>query len=203
MPAVDLDDVEAGLARSYRGIDVKLLERADFRGCDRGCGIDERARHRLGGVLSRSARNQTALAVRRMRTPVAELDAGQRAVLVDGVAHQREVLDVLVVPDGPEHERQHVVLGCNRHVFGVNRSPAALGLHCPQTGLHARVVGARSDAMRYLVEAVSHGLRTKLDRLEQDVVLAVSCHAFPSSPGDRDPTTRLDQKSSCLLNEHR
>jgi hypothetical protein len=58
----------------------------------------------------------------------------------------------------------------NRAVFGVDPGPAALGLERSVRRLKSRLVGARADAMRHLIEPVAQRLRSDLDGLKQDVV---------------------------------
>ena len=101
---------------------------------------------------------------------------GQRAVLVQPVAHGGQVAHVALVPDPRRDARGVVGLGVDRAVLGAARAPAALGLHAPVVGLHAGLLGAGADAVRDLVEAVLQRLRADLDRLEEDVVLGVTRH---------------------------
>ena len=92
--AVDVDDVEPGVARADRGrhpvgddpVDVPLLHplRRDVRevACD----------------LRGSRRRKPRLAVLAVRAGVRELDAGQRPVPVGRLRHERKMGEVVVVP---------------------------------------------------------------------------------------------------------
>src|SRR5688572_7084235 len=53
---------------------------------------------------------------------------------------------------------------------------AALGLHGAEVSLAHRLLRPESVAVGDLVEAVLHGLRADLNRLEEDVVLRVTRH---------------------------
>jgi hypothetical protein len=94
--AVDVDDVEARVARPQRSVDVHLLELEDVVLIHRaGMDVDLEVRRDL-----RHARGDTArLHAGRVRAAVPELDARQRVVVVQAVAHRGEVADVTVVPD--------------------------------------------------------------------------------------------------------
>ena len=94
--AVDVDDVEAGLTRPQRRVDVHLLD-----------GVDvvlvhvtrEDVELEIGGDLRRAARRRAGLHARRMRTAVPQFDSGERPELVQAVAHRSKVADIALVPD--------------------------------------------------------------------------------------------------------
>src|SRR5581483_4102665 len=109
-----------------------------------------------------------------MRAAVSKLDTSECAVFVQGVAHKRQIADVIVIPDRAENKWQDVVLWSDRDVFRVDRTPSTFGLDSPQLRLHSRRVRAGADAMWGLVEAVAHRLGAELDRLKENVVLRIT-----------------------------
>ncbi len=156
--AVDVDDVEPGRARPLRGVDVHLLDVADvvLVHLDAVRQVLEVARD-----LRRPARDAAGLHARSVRAAVPELAGGQRVVLVEHVAHHREVPDVVVVPE-PRRDAVRVVgLGRDRAVLGADAAVAALGLHRAEIGLVHRLLRAEAVAVRDLVEAVLHDLRAE------------------------------------------
>jgi hypothetical protein len=176
--AVDVDDVEAGLAGADGGIDVVALDERDVVAVHVArVGVDLEVR----GDLRRAARVVARLHARRVRAAVPQLDAGQRAEVVQAIAHDREVADVPVVPDAGREPVGVVGLGVDRAVLRAAGPPAALRLDPAVIGLEAGLLGARADAVGDLVEAVLERLRADLDRLEQDVVLGIPRHASPLS----------------------
>src|SRR3954449_12976643 len=108
---------------------------------------------------------------------VPELGSGERSVLVEHVAHEAEVLDVVVVPEARRHAVRVVRFGMDRAVLRADRGVAALGLHRTEVRLVERLLRPEPIAVRDLVEAVLHCLRPDLDRLEEDVVLRVTRHS--------------------------
>ena len=109
-----------------------------------------------------------------MHRAVPELDARQRIVRVNAAHKRGLILDVVLVPELRVQVRLVVGLGVNRAVLGVDRRPAALGLHRPEGGLRLGVVDAVVGTVRHLHEAVLQRLRANLDRLEEHVVAPVS-----------------------------
>ena len=150
--AVDVEDVEARRAGPPGGGDPLVLDAADVGRL-----------HHLGHGhavpvacdLRRRKRRQARLALLGEEAAVPELDAGQRAVLVGRVGHERERAHVLVVPEAGRGVGLLVGLGADRAVLGAHRRPAALGLHAAKRGLRPRLLDAEPGAVRHLVEAVS------------------------------------------------
>jgi hypothetical protein len=108
MRAVDVDDVEAGGPRPLRRLHVEVLQVADvvLVGLDRVRQVLE-----VGRDLGRPAGDAPGLHAGRVRAAVPELGRREAVVLVEHVAHQREVLDVLVVPEPRGHAVRVVRLG--------------------------------------------------------------------------------------------
>ena len=174
MGAVDVDDVEAGLARADRGVDVHLLDGVDVV-LIHVAGKDVQLE--VGRDLRWPTWRRAGLHARRMRAAVPQLDPGECAELVQAVAHRREVAHIALVPDPRRDPRGVVRLGVDRAILGAARTPAALGLHATVVRLHPRLLRAGADAMWHLVEAVLQRLRADPDRLEEDVVLGVARHS--------------------------
>ena len=181
MAAVDVDDIETGIARAQGGIDIILLDLTDVvvvHLVTIGQGLEFR------GVLADAARGAARLHAGRVGRAVPQLDAGQRAVLVDFVAHGTQVAHIAFIPDPGRNPHRVVGFGMDRAVFGVDRAPSALGLDAAMGGLEAGLFRTRADAVRALVEPVFHHLRTNLDRFEKDVVFGRSGVCHRSSPYD-------------------
>ncbi len=181
--AVDVDDVEPGRPCALGSVDVHLLDVADvvLVHLDAVRQVLEVARD-LGGP----ARDAARLHAGGVRAGVPQLAGGEGVVLVEHVAHDREVLDVVVVPEAGRDAVGVVRLGRDRAVLRADAAVAALGLHRPEVGLVHRLLRAESVAVRNLVEAVLHRLRAELDRLEENVVPGVSSHraaSFSSTDG--------------------
>src|SRR5919106_1695507 len=172
--AVDVDDVEAGFPRALRGLDVEALHLADVVSVHllRVREVLEVARDLRG-----RARDAARLHAGRVGAAVPELGRREGAVLVEHVAHEREVLDVVVVPEPRGHAVRVVRLRVDRAVLGADGGVAALGLHRPEVRLAERLLGPEPVAVGDLVEAVLHRLRSDLDGLEEDVVPWVARHA--------------------------
>ena len=173
--AVDVDDVEARVVRELRGANPVLAHPADVGELHR-LGHDERVvvARQLGGPERRAAR----LAPVRVHASVRELDAGERAVLVGLVAHERQVAQVVLVPDPGRDDRPVVRIGRDERFLGVHGRPAALGFHAAEARLRAGLLGAEPRAVGHLVEAVPQRLRPDPDGLEKDVVLRVARHTL-------------------------
>ncbi len=174
VPAVDVDDVEAGVADEPRrphpvapdAVDVLLLHRL---------GDDERVV--VARDLRRRDRRPARLAVGAVSAPVRQLDAGERAVPVRLVGHQREVAHVILVPDPLGDDRVVVGVGADESLLGADGGPAALRLHPAEARLRARLLAPEARAVGHLVEAVSQRLRADLDRLEEHVMAGIAGHA--------------------------
>src|SRR5207245_8701733 len=110
-----------------------------------------------------TAWNAARLHTRSVRPAVPELARGQGTVLVEHVAHDREVADIAVVPDAGRHAVRVVRLGRDRAVLGAAGGIAALGLHRAEVRLAEGPFRAEAVAVRDLVEAVLHRLRPDLD----------------------------------------
>src|SRR5438874_12718780 len=109
-------------------------------------------------------------------------------MFVEHVAHEPEVLDVVVVPEARGDTVCVIGLGMDRAVFGAAGAVTALGLHGAEIGLAHRLLRPEAVAVRDLVEAVLHRLRAQLDGLEEDVVLGVTRHASqPPLDGRGEP----------------
>src|SRR3989442_6013548 len=118
---------------------------------------------------------------------VPQLRGGKGAVLVEHLAHDGQVLDVVVVPK-PRGDAMRVVrLGRDRAVLGTAGAVAALGLHGAEIRLAERLLRPEAVAMRDLVEAVLHRLWPELDRLEEDVVLRITRHVAQPPLADGAP----------------
>ena len=133
------------------------------------------------------ARDAARLHAGRMRAAVPELGGGERAVLVEHVAHEPEVLDVVVVPEARGDPVRVVGLRMDGAVLRTDCGVATLGLHGPEVRLVEGLLRPEPVAVGDLVEAVLHGLRADLDRLEEDVVLRVTRHSR-KPPLDRTGT---------------
>ncbi len=173
--AVDVDDVEAGVARAQRRVDVVLLHHGDVVEVHF---LAVRERLEFRGVLARAARRRARFHAGRMRGAVPELDAGQGAEVMDVIGHGAQIAHVARIPDARRQTMRVVRLGVNRAILGIDSGPAALGLQRAMRRLEARPVGARADAMRHLVEPVAQRLRADLDRLKQNVVFWVARHTL-------------------------
>ncbi len=173
--AVDVDDVEAGVARAQRGVDIVLLDHGDVVQVH-FLAVGERFEFR--GVLTRAARRRARLHARRMRCTVPKFDSGKRAEVMDVIGHGAQIAYVARVPDARRQAVRVVRFGVNGTIFGIDSRPAALGLQRSMRRLETRLVGTRADAMRHLVEPVAQRLRADFDRLEQDVVFRIARHTL-------------------------
>src|SRR5207253_1156311 len=77
----------------------------------------------------------------RVRAAVPELGCGERAVLVDHLAHHREVLDVVVVPEAGGDAVRVVRLRRDGAVLGAAGAVPALRLHRAEIRLVERFLG--------------------------------------------------------------
>ena len=114
-----------------------------------------------------------------------ELDACERSLRVCLLAQERQVVEVLVVPEPGECLRCTIGFGVDRTDLGADRRPASLGLHGAKARLGPRHVGPEAGAVRDLEEAVAEDERADCDRLEEDVVPRVArhyCTLFVTSP---------------------
>src|SRR5262249_19041335 len=152
----DVDDVEPRRLRPACGLGVEALELADA-GPVELARVAERVQVRRD--LARRAGNFPARGPFRGRAAVPELDAGEGAVLVRLLAHEREVAHVVVVPEPNDGARRAVGLRVNRRQLRADDGPAAFGLRRAETRLRAGLVGAEPGAVRHLVEAVAEHLR--------------------------------------------
>src|SRR6266508_1879635 len=171
--AVDVDDVEARLARTLGCLDVEALHLPDVV-LVHLLGIGEVLE--VARNLRRGAGNGARLHAGRVRAAVPELGGGERSVLVEHVAHEPQVLDVVVVPE-PRRDAVRVVgFRMDGAVLGAAGAVTPLRLHGAKVGLAHRFLRPESVAMRDLVEAILHRLRAKLAGLEENVVLGVTRH---------------------------
>jgi hypothetical protein len=170
---VDVDDIEAGVAGAQRGVAMPAPEFADI-------GFIHRARlvgnaDRIGHV-GHVHRDFVGKQVGAARAADPELGAGERAVLVHHLGHQRVRPDIALVPHRRVGMRQVVRGRMYRTILGTDHAPAALGFDAAQRGHHARSQPAEAGAVRHLVEPVGRGDRPDPDRLEENVVACVSGH---------------------------
>ena len=171
------EDVEARLLAAFRRLNVHLDERLDvvrvcFGAVDRACAIA------VGGKVARAARHLARFQAGRLDAAVPELDAGQCAVTVKGIAEVAQIDDIAFVPEACRHVGVVVRFGMDRAEFREHGAPTAFGFHAPKRRLRTWSLGAWSCAMRCLPEPVLRGLRTHRDRFEQDVVLRITWHEF-------------------------
>ena len=160
-------------AARHQAMDVAEVRLVEGAGLQR-VPFEHRSRHRTGGHL-------TAEPVGVEAAGVGDLDAEQGAVLVHLVAGARENRDVVVVPQGEHHFREHLRAGVYAAMLGVDDRPAPFRLDPPHPGVAARAQSPHAVAVARLVEAVPGGLGTDADRLEQNVVTGISGHG--SLPG--------------------
>ena len=174
MSTVDIDDVEAGRPGPDGTVDVVLLDPLDVvhvhgPGIDVGLELGRDLRRRARGVSRDSWHGAWG-------PPYQSSIPAERAVLMQPVAHRLQILDVTVVPDPSRDAHGVIGLGADRAVLRAARRPTTLGFDAPVIGLHSRLLGPCTDAVRHLIEAVPEGLRPDLDRLEKHVVLGVTGH---------------------------
>src|SRR5206468_9202554 len=82
----------------------------------------------VAGDLRGPARYRARLHAGSVWTAVPELGRGERSVLVEHVAHEAEVLDVVVVPEARGDAMRVVRFGMDRAVLGTARAVTALRL---------------------------------------------------------------------------
>src|ERR1700681_647608 len=111
-----------------------------------------------------------------MHAVVPELHPRQGLVPVDFIAHVAQIDDVALVPQTRRVPGILVRFWVDRAELGANDAPAALGLHSAKARLSARALRAVTRAVGCLPEAIAAGLRAEADRLEENVVLWISCH---------------------------
>ena len=169
--AVGVDDVEPGVPRPARPPAPSRRPAAAGR-----TGSSPWARRRWRSRW-RAARGRPTPAATRSSRPARPVwpssipaSAPSRVGLV---AHHREHLHVVVVPQPRRDVGRLVRLGVDGAVLGADRCPAALRLDGAVAGLRPRLLDAEPRAVRHLVEAVAQRLRADLHRLEQDVVTRV------------------------------
>ena len=176
--AEDGQQVEPGLACLQRAFDMVALHDADLLP-RHAAG----ARHSLElvGDLRGSPARHPALGVQAEAAAVGQLDPGERAVLVDAVAHERQVPDVSAVDEPAAHPGRDVAVVGEEADFGEHRPPAAFRLHAAERRLHSGAIRSGPVAVRHLPEAVPESLGTYCNRLEQDVMASLSGHGTVSS----------------------
>jgi hypothetical protein len=169
------ENIEARVLGALGGEHIHLDERLDVVLVAFGA-VDRALREDVGRQAARVARDLAGFHARRVAAAVPELDAGERAVLVQLIAHMAVIDDVAVVPHPPQVERVLVRFGMNRCRLVEDRAPAALGLHAPEARLGSGPLGAVARAVGRLPETVFQGLRAEFNRGEEDVVFRVACH---------------------------
>ncbi len=107
---------------------------------------------------------------------VGQLHAGKRTVGVDGLDHQRQVFDVVVIPQAGLGLRRVVGGGVDHAFLGADHGPAALGLHLAHLRVGLRPVESHAGAVGDLIEPIFRHDRADLHRLEQDVVAWIAHH---------------------------
>ena len=167
----EVDHVEADVPGAPGGVRVEALELEDLvlRHLVAGVKDEGVARH-----LGDASRDAARLEVFGVIAVEAQLDTGERAMLMDAVDHQREVVQIVAIPQPPGDRRPLVGLGVDRAPLGVHDREPALRLQPAMKRLGSRTIGPESGALRRRVEAVSESLGPDLDRLEEDVVPRIS-----------------------------
>lgn len=175
---LDVDDVETGLARAFCSIDVLALDLTDagLVECVAAAGVGASFR-----LLTDPARRHPRLEVAGDESTRPEFHSDQRALLVSEVDHHLELAHVLLVPEARTQERSRITRGMDRAVLRVDNGPSALGLHPPKVGVGQRKLSAQAGAVRTLIEAIAHRLRTDTHLLEKDVVTWIPRHLNPFS----------------------
>src|ERR1700679_3859192 len=94
------------------------------------------------------------------------------------IGHGAQIAHIPGIPDARRQAMRVVRFGVNRTILGIDSCPAPFGLQRTMRRLEARLVRARTDAMRHLIEPVAQRLGADLDRLKQDVVFWVARHTL-------------------------
>src|SRR5882762_184852 len=119
---------------------------------------------------SRDSRQGECMPLYQSCTPASGL------VPVDFIAHVAQIDDVALVPQTRRVPGILVRFRMDRAELGANDTPAAFGLHTAKARLSARALRAVPGAVGCLPEAIAADLRPEADRLEENVVLWISCH---------------------------
>ena len=136
MGAVHVHDVEAGrpsasLRPARRSpAPTSISPRLMALGIAHGVGIRRQ--------LARRARDFAAQGAVDVRPWMEELDACERAFRVRLLAEERQVVEILIVPEPGECLRRTIGFRVHRADLGPDRRPASFGLHGAETGLGAR-----------------------------------------------------------------
>ena len=178
--AVDVDDVEADVARAARGGDEVVLHPADVLARHL---LRERGVLPLRPDLARRDAVAARLAVERLRTAVVELDPGERPVRVHRLDDEPEGAHVGLLPDLARDRRRLVGVARHGGVVDVDAAPAALGLDAAERRVRARLAAAEARGVGHLVEPVGQRLGPDPHGIEQDRVPGV--HGLPRSSGVR------------------
>ncbi len=173
--AVDIDDVEAGVAGAQCRVDIVLLDHGDVVQVH-FLAVGERLEFR--GVLTRAPRRRARFHAGRMGRAVPQLNSGKGAEVMDVIGHGAQIADVARVPDARGQAMRVVRFGVNGTIFGIDSRPAAFGFQRTMRRLESRLVGTRTDAMGHLIEPVAQRLGADFDRLKQDVVFWVARHTL-------------------------
>ena len=171
--AVDVDDVEAGVADELRGAHPVLPHAADVVELHR---LGDDPRVVVAGELRGAERGPARLTGRPVNPTVRQLDPRKGAVLVSLLRHLREVPHVVGVPDALRDNRPEVRIRADERFLRADGRPATLGLRAPKAGLGARLLAPEAGAVRHLVEPVPKRLRPDLHGLEEDVVAGIARH---------------------------
>src|ERR1700730_7564873 len=111
-----------------------------------------------------------------MHAVVPELHPRQGLVPVDLIAHVAQIDDVALIPQTRRVPGILVRFCVDRAELGADDPPAAFGLHTAKVRLSAWALRAVTRAVGCLPEAIAADLRPEADRLEENVVLWISCH---------------------------
>ena len=110
---------------------------------------------------------------------MAELNAGERAMLMDFLGDAGVHGNVVVAPDAEFHIGRHVSGWMNFGHFRADHGPAAFGLHAAHGGEGGRIAPAHAVAMGNLIEAVARRHGADFHGFKQDIVAGVSGHRVP------------------------
>ena len=188
VPGVDVDDVVFGLHRPADRLAVPVPQVGDV-GLGHLAGLHRVVVPRHHRQVLRAQRGLAADQVRAVEPVVRQLDAGQRAALVDLVRDACQRGQVLVVPESQFDERADVRGRVDLDLFGADHGPAALGLDLAHVGLAGRIAVTHAVAVRHLVEAVARGDRADLAPVRRGC--RIGGLALELAPGRRNGAERV------------
>jgi len=174
VPGVTTDDVEAGLLCAHDGVQVPAPVGADIRLVH---GTRLQRVIRIGcRYVGREQGHFAAVQVSRPFAIVHRFDGGQCAVFVHGVAHTREVGDVLVRPQPSLGRGSDVARGMDIDLLRRHYRPATLGLDAAHGGHAGWKSPSHAVAVRRLVKPVPRRDRSDFYRFEENVIAAITRH---------------------------